>query len=246
MSVAIRRPLATLVLLAVAALSGCAANAEPEPTDRALTTEEAQRLAIARFTNYDEGVREIDAEVPGQQPVHLTGWVDFAAHRGYVAVGESDETVGEFGLFAWTRDFVAARDGAVDAAELPPPADGWQTGPLDPAASALQNLFTVALSLGADRPDNPTLLQQSDARWLRDDELDGTEVDVIAGPSSDEPASASAAPTESPVRYWIDERGRLLRVELRQRGSDEWSVLDLGADAEVDLAPVETLGGTGG
>ena len=224
--------------IALALLGGCSADV---PSERPLTTEEAQRLAITRFTNFDEGVREIVATVPGEQTVVLTGWVDFAEHRGYVAVGTSPEAPGEYGLYAWTGDAIAARDGAVPSAELPPPADGWQVEALDPAASVLQNLFVVAVSLGSDRPDNPTLLQQTDARWLRTDEVDGTAVDVITGPTSDEPATATASAADANVRYWIDERGRLLRVELRQPGSDQWTVLDLGDEADVDLSPIDDL-----
>lgn len=226
------------VAVVVALLAGCTAAA---PSDRALTTEEAQRLAIARFTNYDEGVREVVAEVPGQQPLRLTGWVDFVDHRGLVSVGTSEDAVGELGLYAWTGEMIAARDGGVTAAGLPLPQDGWQIEPLDPSSSVLQNLFVVALSLGSDRPDNPTLLQQSDARWLRADKIDGTVVDVISGPTSDGPATGTPDPTAATVRYWVDGDGRLLRVELRQPGGDEWTVLDLGDKADLDLSPVDAL-----
>lgn len=237
-----RRILAVAAVV-VALLAGCTAAA---PSDRALTTEESQRLAIARFTNYDEGVREVVAEVPGQQPLRLTGWVDFAGHRGLVSVGTSDGALGELGLYAWTGEMIAARDGAVTAAGLPLPEDGWQIEPLDPTSSVLQNLFVVALSLGSDRPDNPTLLQQSDARWLRADEIDGTAVDVISGPTSDGPATGTPDPAAATVRYWIDAKGRLLRVELRQPGGDEWTVLDLGDTADVDLSPIDALVADGG
>lgn len=233
-----RRMLLPVVAVVVALLAGCTA---PAPSDRALTTEEAQRLAIARFTNYDEGVRAIVATVPGQQPVRLTGWVDFANHRGLVSVGTSDKAPGELGLYAWTGEKIAARDGAVTAPGLPLPEDGWQIEPLDASASVLQNLFVVALSLGSDRPDNPTLLQQSDARWLRSDDIDGTDVDVISGPTSDGPAVGTPDPAAATVRYWIDEKGRLLRVELRQPGSDQWTILNLGDRSDLDLSPIDTL-----
>jgi len=233
-----RRMLLPVVAVVVALLAGCSA---PAPTDRALTTEEAQRLAIARFTNYDEGVRAISAEVPGQQPVLLTGWVDFASHRGLVSVGMSEDAPGELGLYAWTGEMIAARDGAVAAPSLPLPEDGWQIEPLDATASVLQNLFVVALSLGSDRPDNPTLLQQSDARWLRSDEIDGIAVDVISGPTSDGPATGTPDPAAATVRYWIDEKGRLLRVELRQPGGDTWTILDLGDQSDLDLSPIDAL-----
>jgi hypothetical protein len=138
---------------------------------------------------------------------------------------------------------IAVRDGAVDSAALPLPEDGWQIESLDPTASVVQNLFAVALSLGSDRPDNPTLLQQSDARWLRTDTIGDTAVDVITGPTSDGPAVGTPDADAATVRYWIDERGRLLRVELRQQGGDgdDWIQLDLGDKSDVDLAPIDAL-----
>lgn len=237
-TVAARRMLLPAVAVVVALLAGCTAAT---PSDRSLTTEEAQRLAVSRFTNYDEGVREVVAELPGEQPIRLTGWVDFANHRGLVSAGSSKDAPGEFGLYAWTGESIAVRDGAVDSAALPLPEGDWQVEALDPTASVVQNLFAVTLSLGADRPDNPTLLQQSDARWLRADEIDGTSVDVISGPTSDGPAVGTPDPAAATVRYWIDERGRLLRVELRQPGGDDWVQLDLGAKSDVDLSPIDAL-----
>lgn len=233
------RRLLPAIAVMVALLTGCAPAAAP--TDHALTTEEAQRLAVARFTNYDEGVREIVAVVPGEKQIRLTGWVDFANHRGLVSVGTSADAPGELGLYAWTGNAIAARDGAVASAALPLPEDNWQIERLDPTSSAVQNLFAVALSLGADRPDNPILLQQSDARWLRADVIAGTPVDVMSGPTSDGPATSSPDPTAATVRYWIDEHGRLLRVELRQPGGADWTRLDLGAKSDVDLAPIDSL-----
>ena len=236
-----RRMLLPAMAVLVALLAGC--TAAPTPSDRALTTEESQRLAVARFTNYDEGVREVSAQLPGEPSVLLTGWVDFANHRGLVSAGSSEDAPGQFGLYAWTGEMIAVRDGAVDSAALPLPEDGWQIESLDPTASVVQNLFAVALSLGSDRPDNPTLLQQSDARWLRTDTIGDTAVDVITGPTSDGPAVGTPDADAATVRYWIDDRGRLLRVELRQQGGDgdDWIQFDLGDKSDVDLAPIDAL-----
>lgn len=235
-----RRLLLPAMAVLVALLAGCTAT---PPADRSLTTEESQRLAVARFTNYDEGVREVSATLPGEPSVILTGWVDFANHRGLVSAGGSKDAPGEFGLYAWNGEMIAVLDGAVESAALPLPAGAWQIERLEPTASVVQNLFAVALSLGSDRPDNPTLLQQSDARWLRADTIGDTAVDVITGPTSDGPAVGTPDPDAATVRYWIDERGRLLRVELRQKGGDgeDWIQLDLGAKSDVDLAPIDAL-----
>lgn len=231
------RTAALAAVLALSALAGCASNTGddgPLP----LTTEQAQALAVARFQNFDAGIREVVIEVGGSEAVTLTGWVDFAAHEAYAAATDAATGAG-LGLLRWTLDTVGAYDGAVPAELLPPPQDGWSTGALDPAGSALTNAMALVLSLGADRPDNPQLLQQTDARFLRLDEIDGVEVLVIAGPSSDAVATASPVDGVETTRYWITPTGRLLRFESRQSAAtDAWTVMAFGDDAAVDLGVV--------
>jgi hypothetical protein len=95
---------------------------------------------------------------------------------------------------------------------------------LDPSTSTFDTVLGLLLHLGQDRPDNAQLLQQSDAQWLRADAVGGTPVDVIRGPSS-AAASATASPKPSGaasttcVVYWIDSRGRLLRLDAMLPGS---------------------------
>ncbi|MGV8883434.1 MAG: hypothetical protein ACOH19_14890 [Rhodoglobus sp.] len=218
-------------------LAGCAST-PPVDGVRPLTTEEAQLLAVARFQNYDAGVRNVTITVGGSEAMIVDGWIDFVDHVGY---GEAldPSTQQPLGVVAWNPESLAAWDGTPAAELLPPPADGWSSGPLDPAGSTLANILFVSLSLGNDRPDNPQLLQESDARWLRADEINGTPAIVIAGPSSDRVASEAPIEGSETTRYWIDERGKLLRFESRSAsGTDEWSIIDFGDNAAVDLSGI--------
>lgn len=211
---------------------------------RPLTTDEAQGLATMRFQNYAAGVRTVRFEVRDAGRTYaVDGWVDFAAHLGYAAVRETSS--GETGLLAWTPQTVATFDGAAASDDgtppLPPPAldaAGWTTSELAPDRSRLHALLAVLVGLGNDRPDNPVLLQQSDARWLREDSVDGEPVQVLAGPTSDDvsaqdPAADSSAAT---VRYWVDESWRIVRLEARLGGGGDWTVADLGPAEGVEFA----------
>lgn len=223
--------------------TGTVSSASPTASARPLTTDEAQGLATMRFQNYAAGVRTVRFEVADAGRTYVVdGWVDFVAHLGYASVHETSS--GETGLLAWTAQTVSTFDGDVDPGDeppLPPPGldeAAWVTSDLAPDRSRLHALLAVLTGLANDRPDNPVLLQQSDARWLREDSVDGVPVDVLAGPTSDDlseqdPDADGSAAT---VRYWVDESWRILRLETRLGGSGSWTGVDLGAAEGVEFA----------
>lgn len=254
-----RRVLATLLALPLA-LTACGGgddadgpgtplapgdsqSASAEPSDsapgsgspaRGVTSEEAQLLAISRFTNFDSASRPFTAAVMDHGVLlELTGWLDFAAGEGYAAVGGQGV---QPGVVRWDAERVGAAALSPDADGLPPlptaplselgndPA--WQWAALDPASSRLDAVLAMALALGLDRPDNPLLVQQSGALWLRRDGVAGRDVTVFAAPPSDAAVSELPAPEESGLRLWLDETGTMWRAELRV-GTD-WVELDLG------------------
>ncbi|TPX05844.1 hypothetical protein FJ656_04350, partial [Schumannella luteola] len=103
-----------LGLLAVL-LVGCTAvpEADPTPTARAVSSDEAQLLASARFTNYDRGTRPFSTELAvSGVDTRVVGWVDYDSAVGYASV------TGSFGAEAllWT-------DAAVGAIPRDPEAD---------------------------------------------------------------------------------------------------------------------------
>ncbi|MFT4157678.1 MAG: hypothetical protein QM630_07110 [Microbacterium sp.] len=242
--------------MAATGLLGCVGgDAAPTPPavvtegPRALTSDEAERLALVRFRNFDAGVRAVATSVVDAGVSYaISGWVDFASQLGYGRI----EAAGEQSLLAWSMVGVATAPlpTGVTEAPLPPPTvesvdSGWISSSLAPDASRLHALLALIISVSSDRPDNPLLLQQTDARWLRSDEIDGVRVDVYAGPTSDtvydpasgEPDDGSAAT----VRYWVDSGGLLVRLEAHLGGSGEWSTVDF-AEAESNVQFAQELG----
>lgn len=245
-------------LLAAIVLTGCSDTAEngthsappetatAETGPRPLTTEEAERLAVARFRNYNDGVREVSFDVTDSGVTYaVDGWVDWTQHIGYGVATGGDGT--ESLLLAWTATALSSHPWTVgDPAPLPPPglADGgpdWTSSDLVPENSRLHALLTLVLTLGADRPDNALLLSQTDARWLRADEVAGVPVDVITGPTADvayDPQTSSAAGdgSDATMRYWVAEEGSILRLEVRLGGGGEWTLVEFAPAAEVAFA----------
>lgn len=232
------------LLLAAAMLVGCTTTPAPEPTPapRPVTSEEAQLLAVTRFMNFDRGSRAFSTELAvSGVDTQMQGWIDYESALGYSAV------TGSFGAEAllWTDAAVGSIPTEPDAdgnppLPIPPTATaGWEIQQLDPTTSAFHALLASLSALGQDRPDNPLLVQQSGALWLRDDEVDGTPVTVFASPLSDEPAGdATVDPDASPLRIWVDSTGLMLRVEVRL--DNTWTVVDF---PDVDAPDLNLPGG---
>lgn len=214
-----------LLVIALAALGACGDDTAAGP--RPLTQAEAERLGVVRFRNYDAGVRSIDVTVPATSDgpaVRLTGWADLATHSGYALAAEGPATVATVtGMVAWAADGVArlgvhgAPTGAApgDAPPLPVPGEDWQVAPVTDDGTGLVEAVRVLQQLGSDRPENASLLMQSDAAWLRADTVGGTPVDVVVGPSpTGSGGTASSLPVEQRVRYWLDATGVALRIDL--------------------------------
>ncbi|WP_420113575.1 hypothetical protein [Pseudactinotalea sp.] len=247
----IRRAVAVLLTLALAivALGSCTSGTDEAPA-RPLTSEEAQRLALTRFRNFDAGLRPVSFTVTDRGITYLVdAEVDFAAGAGYGLI--SDEEGTESLVLAWSASTVTTLPwSGTDVPRTAPEVDDtWTTSALMPQESRLHATLSIVLTMTADRPDNALLLQQTDARWLREDTVtvgaDETAVSVFAGPTQDTvydpdsglPDDGSAATT----RFWVDETGVGHRLELRLGGGTEWTSVDLGPGSDDDL--LERLGG---
>lgn len=246
---------AALAAVAVLALTGCSGDDEPDAAagtsesgdgPRPLTGDEAQRLSMMRYTNYTDGVRAIRFEVVDNgRTFTVDGWADFAQHVGYAHVSQDGA---DPELVAWTLSELTSHApvGPADpdggGPPLPPPDDAaWTTSALAPEQSRLHAVLALLFQSASDRPDNPLLLQQTDARWLRSDEVGGVAVDVVAGPTADrvyDPATATSAAdgSDATLRYWVDEQGRLLRLETRLGGAGDWTTVDFADAPGVDVA----------
>jgi hypothetical protein len=219
-----------MAALTLAALTACVETSPGSEGPRPVTSEEAQLLAITRFQNFDAGTRPFETTftLSGVE-VTMRGWVDYVAELGYASV------TGDFGTEAvlWTTSSLGAVPRPADDDGYPtfpiPSLDDpeWQIQTLDASSSALGALVATISALGVDRPDNPLLLQQSGALWLREDEVDDTPVTVFAAPPSDTPLGGStAAPdaADATLRLWVDAAGLLRRAELFLNNT--WNVVD--------------------
>jgi hypothetical protein len=215
--------------LAVAVLNGCAPG-PPEITPRPVTSAEAQLLAIARFQNFEARTRPFETSFTlSGVDVTMRGWVDYVAELGYASV------TGTFGTetVLWTVSSLGAIPGAAGDDGYPtfpiPALDEplWQIQELDAGSSALGALVATISALGSDRPDNPLLVQQSGALWLRDDEIEGTPVTVFAAPPSDTPIEGGVDTPDADaatLRLWLDSTGLLRRAEVFL--NDIWNTVD--------------------
>ncbi|MEV7170477.1 hypothetical protein AB0O18_12340 [Streptomyces sp. NPDC093224] len=166
----------------------------PDGGPRPVTGDEAQRLALARFSMYERSPVPVVVRAPmGDGTVEVEALVDYRKHR---AVGTyrivpsggrvPDRAAG--GLVAWDATGLAlagpgrrtSGEAAVVQAvrELGPGAWSPRRYTSDPFDLALR----MVMNMGADRPENAQLLAQGGARWLRDEDRDGRAVGVFSGP----------------------------------------------------------------
>lgn len=225
-------------MAAVAALTAFLAtgNGSGPSSPRGLTSEEANRLAITRFRNYQAGGRAVTITVPGTGGgLVITGSLDYRARAGYGVVHGTGRDASSAGLIAWTADTVLVHPMANTPPEAPasPPGTEWHGRPLQTAGSALDTSLAIALGLGSDRPDNAQLLPQNGAVWTGQDHVDGRAVDVMTGPD------ATGRPgTAGTVRYWIGSDGTMYRVQAKVASEPQPVVIDFDTQHYVPVPPV--------
>lgn len=203
---------------------------------RALTSDEANRLAITRFRNYQAGGRAVKITIPtatGQ--LVITGSIDYRAKLGYGVVHGTGRDTSSDGLIEWTDTTVLVHPMANTPADAPtsPPTSGWYSRGLQTSGSSLDTALAIALSLGDDRPDNAELLPQNGAAWIGQDQMDGHQVDVMTGPD----AGAKSA-TAGDVRYWIGPQGTMYRVQAEVASEPQPVVIDFDTQKYVPVQPV--------
>jgi len=211
-------------------------SAQADAGPRALTSEEAQRLSMMRFRNFSAGERAVQFSVEQSGTTFaVSGWFDFHACLGYGLLTAPSQSW----LIGWTDEQISsvAWDPG-QSAPLPVPTNiRWEPAPLQPDDQLVEAVLGLLCALSADRPGNSLILAQSDARWLESKAADGVQLDIIAGPTSDEAAgSADAEDTGgATTRYAIDQTGLLHHVDLRLGSAAEWTRVSLSA-ADEDVA----------
>lgn len=228
-----RRAAGTLVAVTLLLTAACSGGGEPaaeESAVRPVTVAESERLASVRFRNFDAGSRKVTATYTDQgHEVALEGWYDYTTHTGYGLVSAdgvpSDRIV-------WDGRILATTAGD-HLGEPVTSLDGWQAGKLDAGTSPLAVVLTVLAGLGADRPENPLLIRQGGALWLREDTAGRQEVTVFAGPT--DPQTDGGDPDAAGIHYWVDQSGLAHRVDVRL--GKEWAEVTL-EDATLTVPAV--------
>lgn len=128
----------------------------------------------------------------------------------------------------------SSHDTAAAVPPVRPPADGWLVRPLAESRLApVPALLTLLFAIAADRPDDASALRDGGARWLGRDRVGNATVDVVVGP---------APTTAAPARYWLDDAGRLHRLEAMLPGQVPARV-DFDRSTTPELVPIAALGG---
>jgi hypothetical protein len=225
-----------LTLLLLLGGTACTQERPPAPASiaPALTTRQAELLALTRFTNYRRGAAKVTVDIPVQgHTARLTGRLDWRHSTGFAVLQGSGGVLGHGRhLLRWNRATVSVRHNWTGALPQSPPPDGWIQRGLTPSASDIDTALLLLLNLAADRPDNPQLLVRSGARHLGQEKTEGVPVTVFAGPSGTLPQAASPEathPAPGRTRYWIDANGRLRRFSARLGGSAQWLTAEFHA-----------------
>ncbi|MFH8368345.1 hypothetical protein [Streptomyces sp. NPDC018031] len=211
---------------------GGSGSGDPRP----LTPDEASRLAITRYRNYQAQGRAVTITVPGTAGgLTVTGSVDYRRMVGYGVVHGTGRGESSDGLIRWTPTSVHVLPMTDAPAHAPasPPRSGWHDRPLLSSGSALDTSLFIALGLGGDRPDNAELLPQNGAAWWGRERVDGRSVDVMTGPSSPDRSG-----TAGNVRYWIGSDGTMYRVRVSVGSQPEPVVIDFDTHRYVPVRPV--------
>jgi hypothetical protein len=190
-----------LVVAGLAVSSACGSDASPQP----LTDEQASALSQVLLRNLESGGASVEADVPFGPGTRLTldGDVDWADHTGRATLttfsdGDGDGTAerrDEVTEVAWSEQEVALR-----------PEDGeWSVRAADPRNTPLDQVIALIVGAAGPERDNPLLVAQSAATFVRTDSVDDVAVDVIDG--------------GGPLTYWIGvDDGALHRLDAEIAG----------------------------
>ncbi|MEZ5380926.1 MAG: hypothetical protein R2754_03920 [Microthrixaceae bacterium] len=209
-------PVALLVLaLGVAGCGGdesqTGSTTPPTRTQgEALTSQDAQSLALALFRNYEVGGATLVADVDysSELSVHMTGDIDWKNHRGRLEVetipSDGQPSVAEQVVFDKSEVYTAAQPDQVRQAEVSGRGGVQWVRRTPDAARPVDQLIALLVSLAATRPENPELLEQQDLVFDRTAAVGELAVVVYRSPVAE---------------YWIGEdEGTLLRFVGRLRG----------------------------
>ena len=176
---------AALAAVTTLALVGCssspAKNAAggPTPTVRGLTQDDAALLAQTLYKNTEQkgASFSLTTAFANGPTIHVQGALGWASNRG-----EATITVGADQPFdiSWGSNAVLEQHAALAGAlgKLKAGAT-WLARPANEQEVPLDRLLKLLSGLATNQPDNPTLVQQQQAGFVRNDTLSGHAVKVF-------------------------------------------------------------------
>jgi len=212
----------SVVLSLIAALgTACGSDDEvAEATPTRLTTDQAQALAVMRFRTWSRKPATFKVAVTSNVAFSATVAIDFTRGAGYgnyqTTRPGSDATLDQ-GVIAWSGSYIETTHTGTAAAL--PGVSAWAERPVD-TSNLIDLTLMLASNLGADRPENPALLQQGGARLLRTIGTGDAKVWEIRGPGSSAADTADSTQATSKTTYRITPDGELRRFEA-DLGTDE-------------------------
>lgn len=221
------RAAATFTMLLSCALLawGCGGGGEGGSSTTALpgtplTRQQANLLAGVLYRNYQQGMGHFEAAAlagPQGGTITLVGDVDYRRHQGHARVfsqGGRDKVE----EVVWDSDTALEyRPGMLGAVRKAKPGAVLIARQPDRQRRRLDQIIEIVTALAAPRRENPQLIRQRrQARFIRDDVLRGTPVQVLRyGPLT---------------TVWVDPRtGRMLRFESSNQDKTAPIVVDLAS-----------------
>lgn len=223
------------VLVASCALFawGCGGGDEPQAATalpgKPLTRAQANLLAGVLYRNYQQGMGHFEAAAlagPEGGTITLVGDVDYRKHQGHARVF-SDAGPDKVEEVVWDSDTALEyRPGMLGVVRKAKPGAVLIARSPDRQRRRLDQIIEVITALAAPRRENPQLIRQRrQARFIRDDVLRGTPVQVLRyGPLT---------------TVWVDPKtGRMLRFESSNQDKTAPIVVDLaGTQAKSIQSP---------
>ncbi len=210
--------LAALIVLAAGCGGGDEPSAATAPPGTPLTRAQANLMAGVLYRNYQQGMGHFQAAAlagPQGGTITLVGDVDYRRHQGHARV-YSDGGRDKVDEVLWGRRTVLEyRPGMLGVVRRAKPGAVLISRAPDRERRRLDQIIGVITALAAPRRENPQLIRQRrQARFIRDDTLRGTPVQVLRyGPLT---------------TVWVDPKtGRMLRFESSNRDQTAPIVVDL-------------------
>jgi hypothetical protein len=221
------RPAAVALGLALTlALAACATPSGPRP----ITEDEADRLSEVLYTSFQDGGASFTYSSLWQDgtTTEMRGDIDFAGHAGlaeFVSTGPDAKVSG----IAWFEDTVL--EYIPTLVDLAKPQDlpvfRWVARPVDTEKYRVDAQLGILRALASDVQENPQLLRQNGVTWLRDDTLNGVDVEVFQYGAS--------------TRFWVQKgTTRLLRFEGNNSDGNNPVIIDF-TDPGIRAIDLPTL-----